>query len=124
MLLAILFVSTLVIALAISQPIESALTMQLGLTSCLVALVGAFCECGFSLNMLAGTIDAAVPTMSIGPTNSTGLNSPIANFLDNSYVFTDLIETDAFHIKNIHDDTDWSIQNYNVSASSARGPYG
>ncbi|PMD41414.1 glycoside hydrolase family 16 protein [Hyaloscypha variabilis F] len=62
--------------------------------------------------------------MSIGPTNSTGLNSPIASFLDNSYVFTDLIETDAFHIKNIHDDTDWSIQNYNVSASSARGPYG
>jgi len=41
-----------------------------------------------------------------------------------SYVFTDVIESDFFHITDIHADTDWLIQGYNVTASAARGPFG
>jgi hypothetical protein len=61
--------------------------------------VGAFCECGY------------VSTITTGAATD-------------NYIFTDILESDLFHVKNVEMDTDWSIQNYNVSASAARGPYG
>ena len=42
----------------------------------------------------------------------------------NSTLYTDLIETDFLHLKNITTDTDWIPQNYTVSPELARGPYG
>src|SRR5438045_5434188 len=41
-----------------------------------------------------------------------------------SYLFTDLLESDFRHIRNISLDTDWSRQEYNVTAAVARGPFG
>jgi hypothetical protein len=41
-----------------------------------------------------------------------------------SYLFTDLLESDFRHIKNISLDTDWRRQEYNVTAAVARGPFG
>jgi hypothetical protein len=57
--------------------------------------VNADCECGYSYAL-----------------NST------------SFVFTDLLESDFFHLANISTNTDWRRQEYNISATRARGPYG
>ncbi|CAL3969131.1 unnamed protein product [Diplocarpon coronariae] len=40
------------------------------------------------------------------------------------FVWTDLLETDFLHLDDISKDTDWSLQNYSVSAHADRGPYG
>lgn len=42
----------------------------------------------------------------------------------NSTLYTDLIESDFLHLKNITSDTDWLRQKYQVTADVARGPYG
>jgi hypothetical protein len=78
----------------------SAFTMLL----CMIAFsvvqsVVAFCECGYA--------------------TSVSVNGNLTNF-----VFTDLIESDFLHIKDVASDTDWSRQNYSVTAALARGPYG
>ncbi|KAH0548009.1 hypothetical protein GP486_008249 [Trichoglossum hirsutum] len=39
-------------------------------------------------------------------------------------VFTDLLETNWQHIKNVTLDTDWQPQAFNVSAGDSHGPYG
>ncbi len=59
----------------------------------------AFCECGYSTSITAGPVT-------------------------NTYIFTDVIESDFIHIKDVELDTDWAVQSYLVSAASARGPYG
>ncbi|KUJ09920.1 glycoside hydrolase family 16 protein [Mollisia scopiformis] len=59
----------------------------------------AFCECGYA--------------------TSISVNGTLT-----SYVFTDLIESDFVHIQDVASDTDWSRQNYSVTALAARGPYG
>ncbi|KAI9733210.1 MAG: hypothetical protein M1818_007328 [Claussenomyces sp. TS43310] len=41
-----------------------------------------------------------------------------------SYVFTDLIESDFLHLGNISHNTDWIQQQYNVTAKASRGVYG
>jgi hypothetical protein len=71
----------------------------LAMIACFVANVAAYCECGYSTDISLGS--------AIAP-----------------HVFTDVIESDFFHLKNVEIDTDWSVQNYNVSAPAARGPYG
>lgn len=40
------------------------------------------------------------------------------------FVWTDLLETDFFHLDNISKDTDWQVQNYSVTAQESRGPLG
>ncbi|PBP27872.1 glycoside hydrolase, family 16 [Diplocarpon rosae] len=40
------------------------------------------------------------------------------------FVWTDLLETDFLHLDDISKDTDWSLQNYSVSAQADRGPFG
>jgi len=52
-----------------------------------------------------------------------GYTSPIGTSA-NTFVFTDLIESDFLHIKNVSLDTDWRRQNFSVTAEAARGPYG
>jgi len=42
----------------------------------------------------------------------------------NSTLYTDLIESDFLHLQNITTDTDWTPQEYQISAEIARGPYG
>jgi hypothetical protein len=73
--------------------------MLLGIIASFVANAAAYCECGYSTEISVGSVP-------------------------NTYIFTDVIESDFFHIKNVEIDSDWSIQNYNISASAARGPYG
>lgn len=41
-----------------------------------------------------------------------------------SLLYTDLIETDFQHVKDISSNTDWAPQEYTVDAATARGPYG
>lgn len=57
----------------------------------------AACECGYAL-----------------PSNA----SPPQTF------YTDLLETDFLHLKNLSTNTDWSPQNYTVTPAAARGPWG
>lgn len=40
------------------------------------------------------------------------------------YLFTDLVESDFLHLSNISLNTDWRRQNFSVSATQARGPFG
>jgi hypothetical protein len=44
--------------------------------------------------------------------------------LSNSFLFTDLIETDFLHLQNVSLDTDWKRQNFSVTPAAGRGPYG
>ncbi|KAE8442007.1 hypothetical protein EG329_003943 [Mollisiaceae sp. DMI_Dod_QoI] len=74
-------------------------TLLFMIASCFVRNVATFCECGYATSVSVG---GAVT----------------------SYVFTDLIESDFLHVPNVAYDTDWSRQNYSVSAADARGPYG
>ena len=62
-----------------------------------VGLVTADCECGYS-------------------TNVDGSRSP--------YLFTDILESDFLHIRNISYDTDWRRQEFSVTAAAGRGLYG
>lgn len=64
------------------------------------ASVKADCECGYST--------------SIGATGSS----------KQQYVFTDLIETNFFRLRDISLDTDWVRQEFNISKETARGDYG
>lgn len=41
-----------------------------------------------------------------------------------SVLYTDLLETDFQHVKDISTNTDWAPQEYTVDAALARGPYG
>jgi hypothetical protein len=40
------------------------------------------------------------------------------------FLFTDVIESDFLHIKNLTLDTDWRRQNFSVTPEAGRGPYG
>lgn len=53
-----------------------------------------------------------------------GYTSTIEAFGSSPVVFTDLIESDFLHIRNVAKDTDWRRQNYSVTAEAGRGPYG
>jgi hypothetical protein len=47
--------------------------------------------------------------------------------VDNSvspFLFTDIVESDFLHIKNVSLDTDWKRQNFSETAEAGRGPYG
>lgn len=80
-------------------PAMSVISIVLGMIIFLVVPADGFCECGYT------------------STISTGVSSQ-------QYTFTDVLEFDALHVKDVEMDTDWSIQNYHVSAADARGPYG
>jgi hypothetical protein len=81
-------------------PLEMFVTnIVLGMIIFSVVPVAGFCECGYT------------------STISTGVSTQ-------KYTFTDVLEFDALHVKDVEMDTDWSIQNYHVSAADARGPYG
>ena len=43
---------------------------------------------------------------------------------DTTHVFTDLLETDFLHSKDLATNTDWVRQVFNVSATASRGVYG
>lgn len=62
-----------------------------------VQSIFAFCECGYTISSAAA---------------------------GSSFSFTDIIESDFLHIKDVSEDTDWSIQGYAVTAQDSRGPYG
>ena len=70
-------------------------------TSALISYASANCECGYSVSSI---VDA---------NNTTAIS-----------IFTDLLETDFLHLKNLSDNTDWQSQTYTVSSDAARGPYG
>ncbi len=74
-------------------------SILLGMIAFFTGNAVAFCECGYSTSITVGAVT-------------------------NTYIFTDVIESDFLHIKDVELDTDWSVQSYTVSASSARGPYG
>jgi hypothetical protein len=59
------------------------------------------CECGYTANV-----------------NSSNITAPV------TWLFTDVIESDFFHIDNITLDTDWYAQNYSMTPEAAQGPYG
>lgn len=63
----------------------------------LPSLISAGCECGYALPSNASTPQV---------------------------FYTDLLETDFLHLKNISINTDWSSQNYTVTPAAARGPWG
>lgn len=71
------------------------MTALMLLLSTLVKHVNADCECGYSFSI-----------------NGT------------SFVFTDLLESDFFHLANISLDTDWTRQGFNITPVVSRGPYG
>lgn len=48
----------------------------------------------------------------------------IINNASNPTTFTDLIESDFLHLRNISLDSDWRRQEYNVTAAVSRGSYG
>jgi hypothetical protein len=64
-------------------------------------VVLADCECGYTANV-----------------NSSNVTNPT------SWLFTDVLESDFFHIDNITLDTDWYAQNYSMTPEAALGPYG
>jgi hypothetical protein len=74
-----------------------ATSILLGMIACFVALVQADCLCGYQ----ASINNSTTPTL-----------------------FTDLIESDFLHLRNITLDTDWRPQEFSVTAASGRGPYG
>jgi hypothetical protein len=82
-----------------------ALSMLLGTIVFSAAPVKTACECGYSWT---------IPTIS-GISGGSGTVT---------YTGYDVLETDWFHVQNFIDDTDWKSQNYNISASAARGPFG
>jgi len=41
-----------------------------------------------------------------------------------TFLFTDIIESDFLHIKNVSLDTDWRRQSFAVTPEAGRGPYG
>jgi len=117
------------IALAGSTAVSTVSITHLNLSD----ITGAFNATVVQLNSTLDVCTSANESVNsiVGVTNttddllhSTVFSSLALGSLETDYLFTDLIETDAFHIGNFHEDTDWSIQNYAVSASSARGPFG
>jgi hypothetical protein len=99
MLLVAAFVFILATAPKTLVHLVSVTAMLLGGIALFSEPVAGFCECGYVAEIAAGSVA-------------------------NSFLFTDVLESDFLHIKNIKADTDWSIQNYDVSAAAARGPYG
>ena len=67
----------------------------------LVNTVLADCECGYTANV-----------------NSSNTTEPT------TWLFTDVLESDFFHIDNITLDTDWYAQNYSMTPEAAQGPFG
>lgn len=59
------------------------------------------CECGYTANV-----------------NSSNITDPT------TWLFTDVLESDFFHIDNFTLDTDWRAQNYSVTAEVSKGPFG
>ncbi|TVY52385.1 Beta-glucanase [Lachnellula cervina] len=76
------------------------INILLFIISCLVAPSAGNCECGYTAAIGSSTLQTS-------------------NFL-----FTDLIESDFLHIKNISLDTDWRRQSFAVTPEAGRGPYG
>ncbi|TVY80537.1 Beta-glucanase [Lachnellula suecica] len=77
-----------------------AVSMLLFIFGFLVVPAVADCECGYT-----------------APIGSASM--PVSNF-----TFTDIIESDFVHIKNISLDTDWKRQSFAVTPAAGRGPYG
>lgn len=78
----------------------SSLTQKLGLFGTILAvarLAAADCECGYSIKK----------------TDTT-----------DSYVLTDILESDFTTLKNIKKDKDWAVQEWKIGSDSSRGPYG
>ena len=66
--------------------------------ACFTTKVVAKCECGYRLS----------------PETSSGSVA----------VFTDLVESDFLHIRDVAVDTDWQRQNFTKTPEAGRGPYG
>ncbi len=66
----------------------------------------------------AASLNTTVHTLNV----HTNPSDNIGSFTE--YTWTDLLETDFLHLDSIADDTDWTRQNYSVSADNARGPFG
>jgi hypothetical protein len=64
-------------------------------------IVRADCECGYTANV-----------------NSSNITAPA------TWLFTDVLESDFFHIDDIHLDTDWYAQNFSMTPEAALGPLG
>ncbi|KAL6862118.1 family 16 glycoside hydrolase [Trichoderma novae-zelandiae] len=79
------------------------LALLLALTSCLVA---ADCECGFVQDL---------PADEAGGGDGTE---------DGRLLFTNMMESKFFELRNISRDSAWKRQQYNVSARAGRGEYG
>jgi hypothetical protein len=79
---------------------SSVVKMLIFLIALLVAPSTADCECGY--------------TAAIGASDMQTSN----------FLFTDIIESDFLHIKNVSLDTDWKRQNFTVTPEAGRGPYG
>lgn len=73
-------------------------SVLVGALTYLVAVVEARCECGYAL-----AYDTSV---------------------GEQRVFTDLIESDFLHIRDISLSTDWQRQNFTKTPEVGRGPYG
>lgn len=82
-----------------------ALSLLVGLAT-LIKPVVAFCECGYSTAL-----------------DMSSLRSPPIESIS-TYRFTDLIESDFIHIRNISLDTDWKRQDFAMTPALSRGPYG
>ena len=71
--------------------------MLLGMISFFCVPAVALCECGYRSNVGA---------------------------LNSQFTFTDLIESDFLHIRDVALDTDWQRQSFTKTPEAGRGPYG
>lgn len=76
------------------------------LLALMLSLVAADCECGFVQDF---------------PAEETGHGDGHA---DGRLLFTNMMESKFFELRNISQDGDWKRQQYNVSARAGRGEYG
>ncbi|KAL2075234.1 hypothetical protein VTL71DRAFT_177 [Oculimacula yallundae] len=95
-----------------------ALSMVLLLLLALVVThVLAYCQCGYraliNTNLAVAGSKAVENVHELRAVDSA-----------TSYIFTDLLETDFFHLDDIAKNTDWQRQNYSITAASNRGKYG
>ncbi|KAK2627352.1 hypothetical protein QTJ16_003318 [Diplocarpon rosae] len=76
---------------------------------------------GDSPNLLA---DRLVGYLDLENVNTNTDTQAVSRIVATPFVWTDLLETDFLHLDEISKDTDWSLQNYSVSAQADRGPFG
>ncbi|CAG8973174.1 hypothetical protein HYALB_00008766 [Hymenoscyphus albidus] len=85
--------------MAVTQrPSTPILSLLLAWLAFVVSPVLGACECGYT-----ATVKTAQPS---------------------TYVFTDIIESDFFHINDVTKDTDWVRQRFNQTPEAGRGPHG